>query len=279
MNRNKISTLAIIIIGVLGITCLYIYSKTNTQNTNKQSIKNSNTINTLTDSIQEEYFLPTSTTHQVIKHSTYYLSYSEEHEQAEWVAYILRDTDLTKNKYKRPLFIQDKKVKTQSAHWKNYKNSGYSRGHLLPAADRTVSEAAYNETFLTSNISPQLYEFNSGIWSNSEHKTRLWAKKHKKIYVVTGGVLGKNLKTIGTENVSVPDYFYKVLLRKDNDNNYKMIAFLIPHKKDENRNLAEYIITTDKLEQLTNIDFFPFLEDTIEYKLESTISAQDWFNR
>lgn len=33
-----------------------------------------------------EYFLPTSTTGQIIHHQSYSLSYSEPHEQAEWVA-------------------------------------------------------------------------------------------------------------------------------------------------------------------------------------------------
>ncbi|MDO4728132.1 MAG: DNA/RNA non-specific endonuclease [Bacteroidota bacterium] len=276
-NLNKLAPL--IIIGVLGSAYLYKNFNSNKQNATNQNIEGINKINTSSNNIDsDDYFLPTSTTNQVIKHNTYYLSYSEEHEQAEWVAYILRDTDLVKNKYKRPLFIQDEKVKTGSAHWNNYKNSGYTRGHLLPAADRTQSEATYNETFLTSNISPQLYEFNAGIWNSLEHKTRLWAKKYKKIYVVTGGILNKNLKTIGNEQVSVPDYFYKILLREDN-NNYKMIAFVIPHQKNENNKLPEYVVTADDLEKQTNIDFFPFLDDKIEHELESTISADEWFNK
>ena len=38
-----------------------------------------------------EYFLPTSTTNQIVHHQNYSLSYSEEHEQAEWVAYELKN--------------------------------------------------------------------------------------------------------------------------------------------------------------------------------------------
>ena len=40
-----------------------------------------------------EYFLPTSTTGQLIHHNGYSLSYSEPHEQAEWVAYELKKCD------------------------------------------------------------------------------------------------------------------------------------------------------------------------------------------
>lgn len=223
----------------------------------------------------EVYFLPTSTTNQVISHQTYYLSYSEEHEQAEWVAYELKKEHLQKHNFKRPYFNQDPKVTTESAHWNNYKNSGYSRGHLLPAGDRTFSKEAYDETFFTSNVSPQLQQFNSGIWNVLENRVRTWTRKYDKIYVVTAGVLADKLETIGTEQVAVPEYFYKVLLTQTKGN-YKMIAFLLSHK-GEKRPLQEYVVTTDSLQKLTGIDFFPFLEDSLEQELEHKIDLKGWF--
>src|SRR5690606_10948126 len=126
--------------------------------------------------------------------NAYAFSYSEKHEQAEWVAYKLEIDDLGSTNFTRPNFKQDSKVKTASAHWKNYKKSGYNRGHLCPAADRKKSLELYEETFFTSNIAPQLYEFNSGVWNRLEQKTRYWATKYNGIYVVTGGVLKGNLK-------------------------------------------------------------------------------------
>lgn len=101
-----------------------------------------------------KYFLPASTSGQIIHHESYSLSYSEPHEQAEWVAYELKKSQLSNNNFDRPYFEIDKAIKTGAAHWRNYKNSGYDRGHLCPAGDRSYSIGAYNETFLTSNISP-----------------------------------------------------------------------------------------------------------------------------
>ena len=106
---------------------------------------------------------------------------------------------MTSSNFKRPFFIEDPKVQTQSADWRNYKKSGYDKGHLCPAADMEFSLAAYNDTFFTSNISPQKHYFNGGIWSRLENKTRYWASKYKRIYVITGGVLESGLKTIGFE--------------------------------------------------------------------------------
>ena len=95
-----------------------------------------------------------------------------------------------------------------------------------------------------------------------------------RVYVVTGGVLSKGLKTIGYEHVSVPDYFYKVIL-DNSSTSPKMIAFLIPHK-DTDKGLKEFVVPVDKIEKLTGIDFFGALEDKIEAKLEASSSFSGW---
>ena len=53
------------------------------------------------DKIQINY-LPTSTTHQIVKHTYYTLSYNEKYEQAEWVAYFLRGDSENAHHFKRP---------------------------------------------------------------------------------------------------------------------------------------------------------------------------------
>jgi endonuclease G len=221
-----------------------------------------------------EYFLPTSTTGQIVHHESYSLSYNEEHEQAEWVAYELKKSHLSKTNFKRPYFEIDDAVKTGAAHWRNYKKSGYDRGHLCPAGDRRYSQFAHDETFLTSNISPQKHDFNAGIWNALEQKVRYWASKYDGIFVITGGILKGNMKTIGDEYVSVPNQFYKVLI-DSNSGDTKMIAFLMPHK-DSHKPLYEFVVSVDEVEELTGIDFFPELDDAIENKLEASSSYKNW---
>ena len=221
-------------------------------------------------------FLPTSTTKQIIVHDSYTLSYVEKYEQAEWVAYELKKDQLNynNNAFERPFFIEDPKVTTGSADWRNYKRSGYDKGHLCPAGDRKFSKKAFEETFYTSNISPQKHDFNEGVWNRLEQKVRYWASKYDDIYVVTGGVFSKNMKTIGTEEVAVPNYFYKVLLDTSRDG-YRMIAFLVPHE-DSDKPLCEFVISVDELEKMTGIDFFPNLEDGIENRLEKSNDYKSW---
>lgn len=220
-------------------------------------------------------FLPTSTTGQVIHHKGYSLSYSEPHEQAEWVAYSLHKNDISYTNRKRPYFETDSKVKTKSAHWRSYKKSGYDRGHLCPAGDRKKTKELYNETFLTSNISPQKRKFNAGIWNRLEQKTRYWAKKHNHLYVISGGVLtDKNLKTIGSDKVAVPKQFYKILLNYT-EPEIKAIAFLLPHQ-DSNLPLYKFVVSIDEIEEITGIDFFPALPEDIEKEMESSNSYKGW---
>lgn len=222
----------------------------------------------------KEFFLPTSTTGQVVHHQGYSLSYSEPHEQAEWVAYELKKAHLSNTNFQRPYFEVDKAIKTGAAHWRNYKNSGFDRGHLCPAGDRKYSQEAHDETFLTSNISPQRNDFNAGIWNTLEQKVRYWAQKYDGVFVVTGGVLKGNLQTIGEENVAVPKQFYKIVLDANNDK-VKMIAFLLPHE-NSNKPLYDFVVSVDELEQLTGIDFFPELEDDVENRLEAKSDYKDW---
>jgi len=202
------------------------------------------------------------------------LSYSEPHEQAEWVAYLLKKEHLTYDDRKRPYFIEDPKVRSKSADWRNYKGSGFDRGHLCPAGDRRFAEYAYKETFYTSNISPQRNDFNAGIWNRLEKQVRQWCKLYGDIYVVTGGVLQEGLPEIGEEDVAVPNAFYKLVFRGKGEN-LKVLAFLFPHK-ESNRPLQDFLIPIDALETTTNIDFFHEMPLEWQDAIEKRVQTYGW---
>ena len=221
------------------------------------------------------FLLPEAAPETLVHHQYYSLSYNEAAEQASWVAYTLEKSQLQNSKsLSRPYFIVDNAVETGAADWRNYKNSGYDRGHLCPAGDRSFSTQAYNETFLTSNISPQLNAFNAGIWNRLENQVRDWASRYNKITVITGGLTTNGLGTIGTEKVVVPNAFYKIILRK-NDSGYSCLAFLIPHR-ESNAALQQFVVSVDEVENVTGIDFFPQLEDSIEHKIEAEKPVDRW---
>ena len=218
--------------------------------------------------------MPESTTGAVVEHSYYTLSYNEPFEQAEWVAYQLKKEHLTRDQRERPFFIEDPKVKTKSADWRNYRGSGYDRGHLCPAGDRRFSEQAYNETFYTSNISPQDRDFNAGVWNRLEMQVRDWARRYDELFVVTGGVLEAGLEEIGEEDVDVPRYYYKIVARGAPENP-KVLGFLFLGR-ESTKPLREFAVSVDEIERRTGIDFFEALPDAVEVDLEAQVNSREW---
>ncbi|MCX6233488.1 MAG: DNA/RNA non-specific endonuclease [Bacteroidetes bacterium] len=218
--------------------------------------------------------LPTSTTNQIIKHTHFTLSYSEMDEQAEWVAYKLTKDMVQGSLSINDDFKSDPLVLTGSASPNDYTYSGYDRGHLAPAADMNFSQIALLESYYMSNISPQLPSFNGGIWKLLEGQVRQWAVENEELCIVTAGILDSIIGKIGINEVTVPGYFYKIILDyKEPD--IKAIAFMLPNEKGTML-LSEYAVSIDSVEQLTGIDFFPDLPNSIEIGLESHIEIDKW---
>ncbi len=223
------------------------------------------------------YYLPSGGANPIHAHKHYYLAYDEETEQAAWVAYELERAHLNARKVSRTdYFSEDTSISTGSAHYEDYRGSGFTRGHLVPAADRAFSREAMDETFLMSNISPQRYHFNGGIWRELEEATRDWARLNDRLIVITGPIFHNALPSrIGRNNVAVPDAFFKVLMDID-EPEIKGIGFIIPNDKSEEP-LTSYMVDIDEVESVTGLDFNAnLLTSAVEDSLEGTISQDAW---
>ena len=219
------------------------------------------------------FYEPSSTTGAIVRHTWFSLSYSEDHEQAEWVAYELTRERLNANFAERTnIFRPDPEVKTESATPHDYSGGGFDKGHLCPAADMGFDEKAMDETFYMSNISPQKKAFNTGIWRELEENTRDWARKFRHVYVITGPILSKPMDTppLGFSKVTVPAAFYKVILAGD-----KGIAFLIPNEKSD-LPLMDYAVTIDRAEAVTGLDFFPKMLTGLAEETEARLDKSAW---
>ena len=216
-------------------------------------------------------YQPTSS-NQVIKHNYFSLSYNEDHEQAEWVYYKLTPELVNGHQDRTDNFRPDPKVSTTSASLADYTASGYDRGHLCPAGDMKIDKRAMSETFYMSNMSPQDPSFNRGIWKKLEATVRNWAITELTIHVATAGILTSPNNHIGSNQVSIPKYYYKVVYAPEQQ---KMIAFILPNQKSSEP-LQSFVVAVDELEQRTGIDFFPQLADDIEDKLEAQSNTSEW---
>ena len=163
-----------------------------------------------------------------------------------------------------------------------FKSSGYDHGHICPSADRQYSTQANKQTFYLTNMQPQYPKFNQKLWAEMEDRMRKWIANSPAtdtMYVCKGGTIDNEANII--ERVKgqliVPKYFYMAILYK-NSEGYKAIAFWaeninVDHSGD---NLRDYVMSIDRLEELTDIDFFCNLPDDIENKVEANTYTQSW---
>ncbi len=209
----------------------------------------------------------------MVSHTYYTLCYNEKHEQAAWVYYVLNDSMIVEN-VKKTFFLKDSLVVPRTLSHSAYTNSGYDRGHLLPAADMKWNQLAMDETFLMSNVSPQNPYFNrNGLWRKLETKVREWVVNHNPLIIIVGGVLTDDLPKLGGKTVSVPKYYFKIIL---NEQDFSSVSFLLENKKDTSL-LSSFVVSVDSIKQISGLDFFHFLPDSLENDMEKTADLSDWF--
>jgi len=150
----------------------------------------------------------------------------------------------------------------------DYAGSGYDRGHLVPAADMKLDAYAMSESFLMSNISPQVAEMNRGLWNSLELAMRKWVRQFGDAWVITAPVLSGTLTKLPS-GVSIPKYFYKIIYIPEQE---MMAAFLVPNVDTSGQKFWSYVTSVDEIEQNTGIDFFHELEDRLENKLENQVA-------
>lgn len=214
----------------------------------------------------------------IVPHKAYVSSYNEETLIPDWVAYELTADETGGTESRGGIeFRMDPTLRgVTQAMREDYSGSGWTKGHLMPAADAAYSTTTMGETFYFTNICPQDETLNAGDWAYLEKRVRQWANRYGHIWVVTGPIVGENrYGTIGEREVVVPDSFFKALLIQKKNGSYSAIAFVMDND-DERYYLKDCYLTVDDLETLTGFNFFPQLDDTIEEKVESKVRLSDW---
>ena len=79
------------------------------------------------------------------------------------------------------------------------------------------------------------------------------------------------MKVIGLHRVAVHNVYYKVIL-DNHKGKEKMIGFVINNESSKNL-MQSFVVSEDRVEEMTDIDFFTLLEDYLETKLESLVEV------
>ena len=233
----------------------------------------------------------------------YALEWDNPKRHANWVAFTFDTTTSADNVKRTDAWSVDPKLPAEmQVQESDHKNDGFDKGHLCASEDRVYLKEANEQTFYYSNMSPQLNDFNGGFWGKLEARVQTWGRStaegvYDKVYVTKGGTLNKLLKNFkgttvngGTpttdangftiHGLACPEYYYMAVLSQKDDV-FHAIAFLVPHKEGMTRNpssdeLKEYVVSVDKLEEETGIDFFCNLPDVLENEVEAAYNLNDW---
>jgi len=205
----------------------------------------------------------------ILKRKGYTVSYNKDTKIPNWVAWHLTKShangDLDRHEN---LFHEDYDAPMPRVTDDDYYNSGYDRGHMCPAGDNKWDKKAMNETFLFTNICPQIHDFNTGVWNDLELACRRWARQYGDLYIVCGPLLSKGQhRTIGRRKVVVPERFFKVILCMNGTP--KAIGFIYDNNSRNSKKMFSHATTIDAVEKATGIDFFPKLRDEIEDVVEA----------
>ncbi len=212
---------------------------------------------------------------QIVNRRGYALGFSQKHKQPLWVSYTLTACEVTNTVVRRfDNFEFDSEIRGGSATLEDYRRSGYDRGHLAPAADMKWDPQVMRESFLLSNVSPQVNSFNGGIWKKLEDWCRKLAVRRGVVHIITGPVFPPDEEhtAIGPSKVTVPKFFYKVVY--DATPPGRMIGFIMPNAPA--KNIYKFAVSVDDVEEATGLDFFSELPDEMESRLEAECQPNKW---
>jgi DNA/RNA endonuclease G (NUC1) len=202
----------------------------------------------------------------------------------------------SKQRRGRPRFYEETAIEMEHyrSRLSHYRNSGWDRGHMAPAADFPETP---EDTFNLCNVSPQDHKMNLSIWNRLEEWARRVAssssqEKTTTTYVVTGPLWLPTRQLAETQFeysyqglgrppslVSVPTHFFKVVVSVNEDSNNPEIVqfacFVVPnHEPSKNKKLEDYVVPWTDLETVTGLQFFSHLVDA-EWKSWADRMTQD----
>ncbi|KLO12004.1 hypothetical protein SCHPADRAFT_876044 [Schizopora paradoxa] len=177
----------------------------------------------------------------------------------------------------RSTFTEDEAIPVAfRARLQDYFRSGYDRGHMVPAADAKASQEAMDETFLLTNIAPQVgANFNRHYWAYVEDWCRKLTNSFSDVFVFTiplylpkldsDGKYRVSHEVIGSPpNVSVPTHFAKVVLttkpsspRTPDVYEVSTGAFVLPNAEISDETPFEsFVVPVESVERAAGLTLF-----------------------
>jgi endonuclease G len=214
---------------------------------------------------------------RVLVNRGYVVGYSDALGNPLWAAYRVQDLPTLPRAAPRPdKFEVDRRTSARVSS-DDYTGSGYDRGHLAPnyAIATRYGTAAQRETFLMSNITPQLRTFNGGLWRELEQKIATsYPARYGEVWVITGPVFGPQPKQL-RNGVRVPEAFFLIVI-DEHEGRLRTLALIVPQDAPTSVDPSRYLTTIATIQQRTGLDFLAELDDASEQQVEQMEAERLW---
>uniref|UniRef100_A0A673FM36 Uncharacterized protein n=1 Tax=Sinocyclocheilus rhinocerous TaxID=307959 RepID=A0A673FM36_9TELE len=168
---------------------------------------------------------------------SYVMLYDTDKKNAKWVYEILNKSTVPFH-YKKVTFKKDDKIdedKQALNSKKGFKDTDYVRGHLAAAANHMWCQEANKDTYLISNMTPQLKSINNGIWKTLAHYCRsiIYEDEVRNVHVYTGPLYLNSNEESTMEGKAVPTHYFKVVIVENVNGKAKVECYMVENKKKE----------------------------------------------
>ncbi|XP_046398801.1 endonuclease G, mitochondrial isoform X2 [Ischnura elegans] len=151
---------------------------------------------------------------------------------------------------------------------KDYSGSGFDRGHMAAAGNHKACQQFVDETFVLSNIAPQVgVGFNRNSWNRLEKHVRKMLRVYPNVYICTGPLYlprreadGKTYvkyQVIGANSVAVPTHFFKIVVADDGKGRLDMESYVMPNQPiDDSTPLHSFQVPPEAIEKASGFLFY-----------------------
>lgn len=239
-----------------------------------QTLVLGNPSNAVTDVSESDNYL--------LIHNGYVVSYSRSRGAPNWVTWHVSasdigDIDRTIAFRADPALPIEWRIKKA-----DYNGSGYDRGHMCPSEDHSDTEENNRETFLMSNMQPQLHRLNGGAWKALEGYVQNLVKQQGFEAYITAGCYGDRGTLNNKNKVVIPTDCWKIILLLPKGNNdirristaTRAITVNMPNNSSVSSPWQQYRTSVDAIETITGYDFLSPVPNRIEEIIESRIDDQ-----
>ena len=226
----------------------------------------------------------------LIQRGQFCTSYNSDRGTPNWVAWEY-DASWAGSAVRQDNFIPDALVPSAWYHvtTNDYSGTGFSRGHMCPSEDRTVTQADNDSLFFMTNMLPQAQTLNGGPWETLEGYCRTLGAAGDKLYIYSGpyfeGGTGVNgyMTSMAGGKVTVPAKCWKVImvlpagstgLVSEVTASTRCIAVIMNNDQGPFSSWQSYRVSVDAVEALTGLDFFSNVPVDIQNVIEAVVDNQ-----